>query len=168
LLARSGIGPDDIVGICLEPSTPFIVALLGVLKAGAAWLPLDPRHPAPRLAALCEDAHLRAVVTREGLAGCLPDAVPAIVLDSADVTHALASLPGKPLDASERVRSLHPDCLAYVIYTSGSSGRPKGVGVSHAAACASLRARRAALGCSGPADTGSHRLHGPAAPATVG
>jgi amino acid adenylation domain-containing protein len=141
LLVASRVGPDHIVGVCLEPSRLLLVAILGTLKAGAAWLPLDSRHPASRLASLCHDAHPRALITREGLRALLPRATTPIVIDAPAVVSALAALPRSSLADAERRGSIVPDQLAYVFYTSGSSGRPKGVAVSHAAASASLRAR---------------------------
>jgi amino acid adenylation domain-containing protein len=119
-----GAGPDTVVAVCLERSAAFVVAALGVLQAGAAYLPLDPGVPPERLAFMLEDAAPRAVVTEARLAGRLP-ATAAPRLDVHDVTTA----PGDPAVHPDRVKAGH---LAYVIYTSGSTGRPKGVEVTHA------------------------------------
>ncbi|WP_326824283.1 non-ribosomal peptide synthetase/MFS transporter [Streptosporangium sp. NBC_01756] len=120
LLRRRGIGPDDRVAICLEQSAELAVAVLGVLKAGAAYLPLDPDHPADRLAYVLSDAGARAVVTTAGLRDRLPDDLPAVLPDDLDEADT------GPVDSG-----VTPDDLAYVIYTSGTTGRPKGVAVQH-------------------------------------
>lgn len=108
-LIAQGVRPESRVGIALERSVGMIVAVLAVLKAGAAYVPLDPAYPAERRQAMVEDSGI-AVVLRE------PD---------------IAALAGEP--ASDPQVPLHADQLAYVIYTSGSTGTPKGVGVSHRA-----------------------------------
>ncbi|MFG1750255.1 non-ribosomal peptide synthetase/MFS transporter [Streptosporangium sandarakinum] len=119
-LRRLGVGPDDRVAICLEQSADLAVAVLGVLKSGAAYLPLDPEHPAERLAYVLSDAGARAVVTVPELRDRLPGDLPAI--DPAD--------PGGP-DPGPVDSGVTPGDLAYVIYTSGTTGRPKGVAVQH-------------------------------------
>ncbi|MEU9836511.1 amino acid adenylation domain-containing protein [Streptosporangium sp. NPDC048047] len=119
-LRRLGVGPDDRVAICLEQSADLAVAVLGVLKSGAAYLPLDPEHPAERLAYVLSDAGARAVVTVPELRDRLPGDLPAV--DPADPG---GPAPG-PVDSG-----VTPDDLAYVIYTSGTTGRPKGVAVQH-------------------------------------
>ncbi|MBA2672061.1 non-ribosomal peptide synthetase [Ramlibacter sp.] len=110
-LRGQGVGPDDRVGVRMERSLEMVVALLGILKAGAAYLPLDPDHPAERLDFMLADAQPRLVLTRED--------VRAAVHSPEHPEHA-------PPDGTR------PGHLAYVIYTSGSTGRPKGVGISHA------------------------------------
>jgi amino acid adenylation domain-containing protein len=120
-LHRLGVGPEEIVGVCLERSPQLIVGLLGVLKAGAAYLPLDPRYPADRLAYMLRDAGASFVITSAELAETV--AVPGV-----------RSLPLPEGDGSvepPRTDGAGQDNLAYVIYTSGSSGRPKGVQVEH-------------------------------------
>ncbi len=124
-LRALGIGPDAVVGLCLERSLEMGVGVLGVLAAGGAYLPLDPSHPRRRQALLLEEAGVRVLLTQERLRGRLPETAAAIlVLDGPD---------GSPPEAEvEGERSAcPPDSLAYVIYTSGSTGRPKGVMVSH-------------------------------------
>ncbi|MER5889422.1 non-ribosomal peptide synthase/polyketide synthase [Streptomyces sp. NPDC001941] len=124
LLAARGIGPESLVGVCLDRDTRLITALLGVLKAGAAHLPLDPHHPADRLAYTIGDAAPAAVLATRATAAALPDgATEVILLDTED----LDALDAGPLDVVIR-----PEHTAYVIYTSGSTGRPKGVAVPHA------------------------------------
>ncbi|WP_052422677.1 non-ribosomal peptide synthetase [Nonomuraea candida] len=121
-----GAGPGSLVGICLERGVDAIVAMLGVMKAGAAFLPLDPEHPAQRLAMMLDDAAATVVITehrlRDRLAGH-----PATLVDLDRDRAVLDALPtGPPATA------VTPGDLAYVVYTSGSTGRPKGVMVSHA------------------------------------
>lgn len=120
-----GVGPDSIVGIAMERSLEMVVSLLGVLKAGGAYLPLDPDYPAGRLAYMLEDAQVAAILTQAHLAERLPPcAAPLIVLDS---TCAAVS------DRSRENPSplAGPGNLAYVIYTSGSTGHPKGAMNTH-------------------------------------
>ena len=138
LLRRHQAGPESIVALALPRSIEMIVAIVAVLKTGAAYLPLDPDAPPARLAAMREDSHARLLVTTCGVAGHIGlDAAPPdqaiILLDHPDVTDALAKLPAAPLSDADRTRPLSPHDLAYVIYTSGSTGTPKGVGIPQAA-----------------------------------
>ncbi|MFI1395999.1 amino acid adenylation domain-containing protein [Streptomyces sp. NPDC020681] len=124
-LAGQGVRPGVLVAIALPRSVELIVALLAVLKAGGAYLPLDPGHPPSRLADMLDDAAPVCVVTDTTTRNRLPDHGPApVLLDGTD----LSALPS--LDPPRALTPQHP---AYVIYTSGSTGRPKGVVVSHAA-----------------------------------
>jgi len=122
-LRAEGVGPDVPVGIFLERSPAMVVALLGVLKAGGAYLPLDPAWPAARIAFILADARAPVVLTEEALARLL-SAVDSRVL-RIDAPGALSGAADRPRRASA------PDDLAYVIYTSGSTGKPKGVLVTH-------------------------------------
>jgi amino acid adenylation domain-containing protein len=124
LLAK-GVKPEVPVGICLERSPAMIVALLGVLKAGAAYLPLDPDYPGERLAHMLEHAQAPLVITNQNLLARLPSAwYQVICLDSE--SEQIASESGEaPVSTAE------PTNLAYIIYTSGSTGEPKGVMVQH-------------------------------------
>ncbi|MFF3334795.1 amino acid adenylation domain-containing protein [Streptomyces sp. NPDC002888] len=122
LLAGRGVGPESVVGVCLERGVELVVALLAVVKAGAAYLPLDPGYPAERIAVVLEDAVPAAVVTTGGLAEVLPAGVAGVLVEDP----ALADLDGGALGVV-----IEPQDAAYVIFTSGSTGRPKGVVVAH-------------------------------------
>ncbi|MFF4214903.1 amino acid adenylation domain-containing protein [Streptomyces nondiastaticus] len=147
LLAR-GAGPERLVAVTLPRSADLVVALLAVLKTGAAYLPVDPGLPAERVAFMLADA---APVTGVCLSG--PAARPGdLVLDAPGVRDALAARPAHGLTAAERPAPARPSHGAYVIYTSGSTGRPKGVLVEHRSAVAYLDfARRAYPGLAGRA-----------------
>ncbi|MBI3898385.1 MAG: amino acid adenylation domain-containing protein [Gammaproteobacteria bacterium] len=125
-LLALGVRPDDRIAICVERGFDMIIGLLGVLKAGAAYVPLDPAYPRERLAYLLADSQPCALLTQTALRQQLPaEQVPVVVLDDRDSATALASLPThNPDPASLGVTPRH---LAYVIYTSGSTGMPKGV-----------------------------------------
>jgi amino acid adenylation domain-containing protein/non-ribosomal peptide synthase protein (TIGR01720 family) len=123
-LAALGVGPGDLVGVCAGRGVDVVVALLGVLVAGAAFVPLDPEQPARRVADLLADTRVSVVVTEERLAGLAPPGSALVLLDR-DRTE-LAAWP----TATPAVRA-RPEDLAYVVYTSGTTGRPKGVMVEH-------------------------------------
>ncbi|HET6315092.1 MAG TPA: amino acid adenylation domain-containing protein, partial [Chloroflexota bacterium] len=126
LIAR-GVGPEDVVAIALPRSLETIVALLGVLKAGAAYLPLDLEYPAERLQFMLEDAAPVSTLTTRDVAPGPLSRRSRILLDDLETLHGLAQRPTcNPRDADRRTRLL-PQHPAYVIYTSGSTGRPKGV-----------------------------------------
>jgi amino acid adenylation domain-containing protein len=124
-LRRLGVRPEARVGICLEQSLELPVAVLGVLKAGAAYLPLDPEQPAERLSRLLADAGAGVVLTMSGAPHPSGPGAPRIVRLDADRS-AIGAEPAGAVASGVR-----PDNLAYVIYTSGSTGRPKGVAVQH-------------------------------------
>ncbi|MFJ9468158.1 non-ribosomal peptide synthetase [Streptomyces caniferus] len=130
VIIRSGIGTEDLVALALPRSSSLLVAMLAVLKAGAAYLPLDPGLPAERLAGMLDDARPAALIvtSRTAVARC-GTVARHIVLDD----QSLDSGPWDDVRQGERLRPLAPDHPAYVIYTSGSTGRPKGVVVAHAA-----------------------------------
>ncbi|MEA2560961.1 MAG: hypothetical protein QOH06_2465, partial [Acidobacteriota bacterium] len=128
-----GVGPEDLVALCLERSPDLIVGLLGILKAGAAYVPLDPESPSERLAWILADTGARLLVTEERLSGLLPDpSVRRVLLDG---DRALIAQRG----ADPLPNLSGPESLAYVMYTSGSSGRPKGVAVPHRAVARLVR-----------------------------
>jgi amino acid adenylation domain-containing protein len=116
-----GVGPEVLVGVCLERSPDLVIALLGILKAGAAYLPLDPAYPRQRLAFMLEDAQVPVVLTHQPLRPGLPACAARVVcLDTEGA--AIGALP-----TTNPASPVRPDQLAYVIYTSGSTGQPKGV-----------------------------------------
>lgn len=121
---RYGVGPDVLVGICLERSCQFVVALYAALKAGGAYLPLDPEQPMARLAGILDEAAPAVVITEGRLVERLPESGPPQVLIER------AQLAPGPLDALAPSATGGRD-LAYVIYTSGSTGKPKGVMIEH-------------------------------------
>ncbi|HEX2078461.1 MAG TPA: AMP-binding protein, partial [Longimicrobium sp.] len=125
-LAGLGAGPEVRVGICLERGPGMVVAILAVLKAGAAYLPLDPSYPADRLAYMLADSGAPLLVTQASLRGLLPAEGVRTVQVDADA----AEVAAEP-DVAPRA-AVAPENAAYVIYTSGSTGRPKGVVVTHA------------------------------------
>ncbi len=145
-LRARGVGPEVLVGLCAQPGLELTVGVLAVLKAGGAYLPLDPSAPAERLAVMLEEAAPALVLTLARLAGALPPGhgFPLFRLDQDQpLLHALPDT-DPPAPAA-------PHDLAYVIYTSGSTGRPKGVRVQHGSLAATLVAAREAFGF-GPAD----------------
>jgi amino acid adenylation domain-containing protein len=126
-LQRMGVAPGGRVGICLERGAEAIAAMLAVLKAGAAYVPLDPSYPAERLQFMLQDADITAVLTQSDRADCLQiEGTAVICLDQA------WSEIAQEADENLAVPSTAHQ-LAYVIYTSGSTGTPKGVKVPHRA-----------------------------------
>ena len=125
-LRARGVGRDARVGVALERTPELVVTLLGVLKAGAAYVPLDPGYPRDRLELMLADAQVSAVVTRSGVLDGVPDGVPSIGLD-ADAA-AIAQESEEDLGLGTL-----PHQVAYVMYTSGSTGRPKGIAIPHRA-----------------------------------
>ncbi|HKP14062.1 MAG TPA: amino acid adenylation domain-containing protein, partial [Blastocatellia bacterium] len=122
-LQRCGSGPDMLIGMCIERSLDMAVGLLGILKSGAAYVPLDPSYPKERLRFMLDG--VRALLTERSLLPLLPQ-VEAPVVCLTDIEAALAA--ESPEDPEAGATADH---LAYVIYTSGSTGRPKGVAMSH-------------------------------------
>ncbi|MBA2239157.1 MAG: amino acid adenylation domain-containing protein, partial [Lysobacter sp.] len=168
-LIAIGVKPDDRVGLCIERSVEMVVGLMGILKAGAAYVPLDPGYPTARLAWMLQDSAPVAVVahmaSRERLAGAT---VPVLCLDEASTRDALARQPTGNPDA--RALGMTSANLAYVIYTSGPSGIPKGVMIEHRSVLnlwsaldrhlhtAELPARRVALNASIASDASVRSL----------
>ncbi|WP_285366263.1 non-ribosomal peptide synthetase [Streptomyces sp. CWNU-1] len=128
MLAARGVGPESVVALAVPRSADAVVAILAVLRAGGAYLPLDLDYPADRLGYMIEDAAPVCVVTTSAAAGLLPaECVPErIVLDSAWTADELRAI-GAEFSSPE----VDPEHPAYVIYTSGSTGRPKGVVLTH-------------------------------------
>ncbi|WP_067460931.1 non-ribosomal peptide synthetase [Actinomadura macra] len=140
-LRAEGAGPGDVVAISLPPGVEMVAAVLGVLKAGAAYLALDPAYPETRRSFMLADADARLIVTDgelepAGTARTLP-----YVALAAGPSQARPTRPAAPL----------PSDLAYLVYTSGSTGRPKGVQVTHGAVTNLLRGFRGRLRC-GPGE----------------
>ncbi|MDV7241304.1 MULTISPECIES: non-ribosomal peptide synthetase [Rhodococcus] len=134
LLIARGAGPGDVVALALDRSAELIVAVLAVLKSGAAYLPIDPTYPADRIAHMLADGSPVAVVTSSvGVPdrGALGTGVPLIDLDDPEVRTLLSAHPAVPVTDRDRIRPLRLDDAAYLIYTSGSTGVPKGVVVPH-------------------------------------
>ncbi|NVD98021.1 non-ribosomal peptide synthetase [Massilia sp. BJB1822] len=125
-LRSQGVGPDELVGVCVNRSADMVVCLLAVLKAGGAYVPLDPAYPAERVATMLGDAQPKVLLTQEHLLANLPllAGVTMFCIDSQQQQLAGHS------DANPVNRTLGQH-LAYVIYTSGSTGRPKGVAIQH-------------------------------------
>ncbi|MFI9324912.1 amino acid adenylation domain-containing protein [Kitasatospora aureofaciens] len=124
-LTAHGAGPDQLVALSVERGLPMAIGLLGIMKAGAAYLPLDPAYPADRLAYMLQDSGARLLVTHHDLNRNLPaDDVHVIDLD-----HDAATIAARPTTAPHSGATATN--LAYVIYTSGSTGRPKGVAIEH-------------------------------------
>ena len=122
-----GVGPDVMVGVCTERSLDMLVGLLGAMKSGAAYLPLDPLFPADRIAYMLEDSAAPILLTQRDLVDDLAGGSATVVcLDDDDVIGA------RPTDAP-KTEGTTPESLAYMIYTSGSTGKPKGVQIPHRA-----------------------------------
>jgi amino acid adenylation domain-containing protein len=125
-LRDRGVRPDVCVGVCAERSVESVVAMLGVIKAGGCYLPLDPTYPPERLSYMLADSAAAILVTTPGEQGRIPGWTDSTVLlfEDGSVSAIAAPRPGPQADPS-------PQSLAYIIYTSGSTGRPKGVAVQH-------------------------------------
>ncbi|EME17622.1 non-ribosomal peptide synthetase, partial [Rhodococcus triatomae] len=123
ILAARGVGPGARVAVALRRSDELLVAIHAAVRAGAAYVPLDPDHPQARIRYVLDSAEPAVVLTTAALRESLPPEAPLLLLDELD-------------EATERSAALpepHPDSAAYVLYTSGSTGRPKGVEVTHRA-----------------------------------
>ena len=121
-----GVGPEVPVAICLKHSVEMVVGLLGILKAGGVYLPLDPAYPKERLAFMLEDAEVPVILTQGALLAGLPEHHAKVVCLDSDFEAITQKSAENPICLTM------PENLAYVIYTSGSTGQPKGVLVSHA------------------------------------
>jgi amino acid adenylation domain-containing protein/non-ribosomal peptide synthase protein (TIGR01720 family) len=126
LLRELGVGPDSIVGICMERSIDLVVALVAVLKVGGAYLPIDLAYPKDRFAFMLSDSQARVLLTQTNLQANLPSTSARVIcVDSPDPI-----LRNKPCSDDREILA-SPDSLAYVIYTSGTTGKPKGTLISH-------------------------------------
>jgi amino acid adenylation domain-containing protein len=125
-LIRLGTSPDSLVGICLERGLEMVVGLFGILKAGAAYVPLDPAYPRDRIAFMLENAEIPLLLTQAQLRESLPMRCRTVLIDS-DWPEIRKQSQDRP------ALTLNPENRAYVIYTSGSTGKPKGVQIPHRA-----------------------------------
>ncbi|HJT45866.1 MAG TPA: amino acid adenylation domain-containing protein, partial [Chthoniobacterales bacterium] len=124
-LRELGAAPETLVGLCLSRSAEMVVALLGILKAGAAYLPLDPVYPVERLAFILEDTKATILIIEDALARKFPQYDGILVCTGKERGKITRQSTENPANA------VSPDNAAYVIYTSGSSGKPKGVAITH-------------------------------------
>ena len=176
-LRKLGVGRGLPVGVCLERTPEMVIAVQAILRAGAAYVPLDPEHPAERLSLIARDSGIRLLVTESAVQDAVPGVETLLLLDQE--AEALACESEAPLGRDEH--SATPDDAAYVIYTSGSTGVPKGVEVPHRALVNFLTSMAARARCArrGPrarghdpvvrhrraraAPAAHRRRHGPAA-----
>jgi amino acid adenylation domain-containing protein len=127
-LKAKGVGPETLVGVCLERTVDIVVAFLAVLKAGGAYVPLDIDIPSERLAYMLENGSARLLITTQSVAASIPGGTPILRLDEPQEIGATAT---DPLSSDqETFAQSDPAQLAYTIYTSGSTGKPKGVQIS--------------------------------------
>ncbi len=132
-LRAHSIGPETIVGLCVERCLDMIVAVLGIWKAGGAYLPLDPTYPSQRIKFMLEDARVNVLLTQRRLSADLPEtSAEVLFLDDSETASVAPSV----------IHTVTPDNLAYVIYTSGSTGQPKGVMIQHRSAVNLVEALR--------------------------
>ncbi|TCQ05369.1 non-ribosomal peptide synthase protein (TIGR01720 family)/amino acid adenylation domain-containing protein [Rhizobium sp. PP-F2F-G36] len=130
-LIERGIGPGDVVATALPRRVEAIVALLGVMAAGAAWMPLDPDYPADRLSLMCADAKPVLLLSRRSLGAAITNNTSRLYLDDPTVIGNIARQSSRAINDTDRIHPLAGHDLAYIIYTSGSTGTPKGVMVPH-------------------------------------
>jgi amino acid adenylation domain-containing protein len=126
-LRARGIGPDSVVGICLERSFSMVVAVMAALKAGAAYLPLDPTYPHDRLRFMLEDSRAAVLLTQKSLQHVFPNVATSVFLLDEDWKPDSSGVESNPVNLAR------PENLSYLIYTSGSTGKPKGVAMVHRA-----------------------------------
>ncbi|MFD2211792.1 amino acid adenylation domain-containing protein [Virgibacillus halophilus] len=133
LLIKNGVGPEQFVALALPRSFEMVIGLLGILKTGAGYVPLDPNYPSERIAFMVEDAKPVLVITNEDFMDKITDSdsIPSLILDAKETNEKLSRQKNiNPTDA-ERTQPLKPLHPAYIIYTSGSTGLPKGVVIPH-------------------------------------
>ncbi|HEY0612628.1 MAG TPA: AMP-binding protein, partial [Chitinophaga sp.] len=125
-LQAKGAGPETLIPVCIERSPDMIIAILGILKAGAAYVPVDPAYPQDRIDYMMQDTAATLAVSSSACAAKLSTAAGCTVVALDTEQEIIAGMP-----AHSPVTALTPGSLAYVIYTSGSTGRPKGVLIEH-------------------------------------
>jgi amino acid adenylation domain-containing protein len=141
-LQKRGIGPEKLVGVCMERSVEMVVGLLAILKAGAAYLPLDPEYPRERIAFMLDDARSCLLLTQEKFAADERSRAITSLTAKLDMQVVCVDREWPVIEresAKNRGKTAAPRNLAYVIYTSGSTGRPKGVAIEHRNAAAFLQ-----------------------------
>ncbi|MGI5041366.1 amino acid adenylation domain-containing protein, partial [Streptomyces sp. JAC128] len=140
-LTRRGVGPESVVAVVRERGLDLIVTLLGVLKAGGAYLPVDPEYPAERIAFMIEESGAAAVLASALSAPVVPagTGAPVLVLDGPPLAAEIDALDGAEVTDAERGARLRPEHPAYLIFTSGSTGVPKGVVVTHTGVASLVR-----------------------------
>jgi amino acid adenylation domain-containing protein len=149
-LIAHGVGPDSLVAVAMPKSRELIVSIMAVLKAGGAYLPLDPEYPAERLSFMLSDAR-PVLLLRSSSVAPLGEGPEEVVCDDPAFRAACAQLPAHDVAQHERRAALRPEHLMYVIYTSGSTGTPKGVAVPHSGV-RDMAATQAAVLRAGPGD----------------
>ncbi|PBC85802.1 MULTISPECIES: non-ribosomal peptide synthetase [unclassified Streptomyces] len=159
LLVRRGVGPERYVAVALPRSVDLVVTLLAIVKAGGAYLPLDPSYPADRLGFMLEDVAPVLAVTARGVLDHVTVPCPSLRLDDPEVLAELAAQDSTDLTDADRNAPLLADNAAFVIFTSGSTGRPKGVTVQHRSLDAYLSWTRTAY----PGVAGRALVHSPVA-----
>src|SRR5690606_38342002 len=117
-LGEAGVGTESVVGLCMPRSLEMVATMLGVLRAGACCMAMDPSYPPERLAFMAEDAAAHVVVTVATLQGRLPESVHSLTLEAPPQPDGLG-----PRSAAAPARAVHPASGAYLIYTSGTTGR---------------------------------------------
>lgn len=157
LLMASGVRHGDTVGVFLERSAALVVTVLGVLKAGAGYVILDPAFPAERLRAMAADAGIAAVVSTRDADPGVPG-VPRVYVEDAPSARPLA----------RGAVPVRPDDIACVMFTSGSTGRPKGIAASHHAVTATLTDRTSPPSARGPCGSSARRCPGTRSPWNCG
>nr|WP_309245960.1 amino acid adenylation domain-containing protein [Verrucosispora sioxanthis] len=145
VLVERGVGPDTTVAVAMPKCDELMVVLLAVLKAGGAYLPLDPQYPAKRLAYMVQDARPTLLVRMAQVSLELGVPVAELVVDDPDTAREIESRPDHQLTDESRNAPLRPDNLMYVIYTSGSTGTPKGVAVTHTGVADIVAAQTASI-----------------------
>jgi len=146
-LRQAGAGPETAIGVYLERSLEMMIVLLGILKAGAAYVPLDPTYPPDRIEMILEQSKLKLMVTTQELSRRLPKNATVQLICLNQDAEKIALCDPAPVEDDAG-----PDNLAYLMFTSGSTGRPKGVMISHRNVINFFRGMDGAVGC-GPDDT---------------
>ncbi|NRB40968.1 MAG: LLM class flavin-dependent oxidoreductase [Pseudomonadales bacterium] len=130
-LLQQGVTPNTLVGLCVERSLEMVIGMLGILKSGAAYLPLDPSYPLERIHYMLEDSKVNYLVTQKVILAMLPDNSVASVLCIDEKCFLDTEASADQDNLSKKQLGLTPNDLAYLIYTSGSTGKPKGVMIHH-------------------------------------